>query len=324
MQQALVSGDASDQDNCPRRQPPSQLTYDVEPLGRRHDAPHPVRLSFDATVVYAVIYSVAGLIFGIVATVLLFACSRIQFLPLRTACVAWTYALPIVLTLNILWGSHRRTQLAVVSLYVGVLALFCLWSTFTDSAPSSIATVTFPAFVNPILLWAIFAAPSIVDPWLWLFLNRTVRAVGPVLLIFGSLVFLGWAIATVFLATSAGIQTAQWVFAATPIGAKTLQLGVSGAGLVVGVVLGWLVIGKVADGYAARRFSEQMLIIDSIWFLQTLMPVLQSSVRSGPLGGGRLGRLCGLRDHDRRRISCLLSQARTASAAPLAAARLRV
>jgi hypothetical protein len=48
-------------------------------------------------------------------------------------------------------------------------------------------------------------------------------------------------------------------------------LGVTGAGLAVGALVGWLVIGRVADGYVARRFSDQMLIVDSIWSLQTLM-----------------------------------------------------
>jgi hypothetical protein len=77
---------------------------------------------------------------------------------------------------------------------------------FTDSRPSSIATMTFPAFANPILLWAIYAAPSV---FLLLFLNRTVRAVGPVLLIFAFLVFLGWHTAVVALGTSPGMQAAR-------------------------------------------------------------------------------------------------------------------
>jgi hypothetical protein len=268
MQSAVAITNAGDQDNSPRRQPRSQLAYNVELLGQRLDAPHPVRLSADLTVVCGAIYSVAGLIFGVVATFLLFVCSATQFLPLRAATVAWAYAWPVVLTLNLLWSSDRRRQLAVVTFYAGFIGLFCLWSVFTDSRPTTIATITFPAFANPILVWAIFAVPSL---FLLLFLNRTVRAVGPVLLIFGSIVFLGWHIAMVCLGTSAGMQAAQWIFAATGVGAGTLLLGVTGAGLAVGAVVGWLVVGRVADAYVARRFSDQMLIVDSIWFLQTLM-----------------------------------------------------
>ena len=113
--------------------------------------------------------------------------------------------------------------------------MFCLWTGFSDARPSSIGSVTFPAFANPILLWATFAVPSL---FLLLFLNRTVRAVGPVLLIFGSLVFLGWSIAMVCLATSVGMSTAHWVFNSTQIGAATLWRGVTRAGLLIGAVLG--------------------------------------------------------------------------------------
>jgi hypothetical protein len=285
MRSAVAIGNAGDQDNCPRHKPASQLIYNVEHLGRPHDAPHPAQVSSDPTLLCATIYAAAGLLFGTIAACLLFVASGIDFLPLRAACVAWAYAWPVVLTLNLLWSSDRRRQLTVVTLYAGVIGLFCVWSVFTDSVPSSIATVSFPAFVNPILLWGIFAVPSL---FLLLFLNRTVRAVGPVLLIFGSLVFLGWQIAMVCLGTSVGMQTAQRVFASTNIGAESLLLGVAGAGLVIGAALGWLVIRKVADGYAARRFSEQMLIIDSIWFLQTLMLCSSLAFEAGYWGAAGL------------------------------------
>ena len=249
MRRVVAVGEIGDQDHCPRRKPLSQLTYSIEHLVRTQGAGQPGSASFDPTFGCAAIYLVAALIFGIVATCLLFIFSGTQFLPLRTACVVWAYAWPIVLTLNLLWSSDRRRQLTVIAVYTGVIALFCLWSVFTDSRPSSIATMTFPAFANPILLWAIYAAPSI---FLLLFLNRTVRAVGPVLLIFAFLVFLGWHAAVVALGTSPGMQAARWIFVSTEIGARTLWLGVIGVGLTIGAVVGWLVIGRVADAYDAR------------------------------------------------------------------------
>ncbi len=268
MRRVVAVGQIGDQDNYPRHKPLSQLAYNIERPSQTQGATHSVSLPLDLTFRFGAIYSAAGLTFGIVATCLLFACSGIEFLPLRAASVVWAYAWPVVLTLNLLWSSDRRRQLAVVSLYAGVIALFCLWSVFTNSRASSIGTVTFPAFANPMLVWLIYAAPSV---YLLLFLNRTVRAVGPVLLIFGLLVFLGWQIAMVCLGMSVGMQAAGWVFASTKIGARALLLGVSVAGLAMGAVVGWLVIRRVADAYAARRFSEQMLIVNSIWFLQTLM-----------------------------------------------------
>jgi hypothetical protein len=268
MRTVAAGGNAVDHDDYPRHKPTPPLTYKVEQLGRTERIRSPVPAPFDSTLGFAAVYSLAGLVFAIVATVLLFACSGIQFLPLRTVCVVWAYAWPIVITLNLLWSSDRRRQLGVVTVYIGAIALLCLLSAFSGSRPSTVATITFPALTNPILLWGMFAAPSL---FLLLFLNRTVRAVGPVLLIFGSLVFLGWQIATVLLGTSVGMQAVGWVFASTAIGAEPLWRAVNGAGLAIGAVLGWLVIGRVADAYAARRFSEQMLIVDTIWFLQALM-----------------------------------------------------
>ena len=161
MQRVVAVGQIGNQDDCPRQKPLSQLTYSIEHPGRTKGAGQPVSASFDSTFGCAAIYLVAALIFGIVATCLLFTFSDIQFLPLRTACVVWAYAWPIVLTLNLLWSSDRRRQLTVIAVYTGVIALFCLWSVLTDSRPSSIATMTFPAFANPILVWAIYAAPSV-------------------------------------------------------------------------------------------------------------------------------------------------------------------
>lgn len=56
----------------------------------------------------------------------------------------------------------------------------------------------------------------------------------------------------------------------------------------MGAVLGWLVIGRVADAYAARRFSEQMLIVDSIWFLQALLLCSDLAFEAGYWGAAGL------------------------------------
>jgi hypothetical protein len=138
MRRVVAVGQIVDQDDCPRQKPLSQLTHSVESLGRPQGAGQPVFASVEARFACAAIYLVAALIFGIVATCLLFAFSGTQFLPLRTACVVWAYAWPIVLTLNLLWSSDRRRQLAVIAVYTVVIAVFCLWSVFTDSRPSAL------------------------------------------------------------------------------------------------------------------------------------------------------------------------------------------
>src|SRR5215471_15947068 len=115
MRRMVAVAEIGDQDEYPRRKPLSQMTYSIEHLGRTQGAGGPVSASFDPTLGCAAIYFLAALIFSIVAACLLFTFSDTQFLLLRTACVVWAYAWPIVLTLNLLWSSDRRRQLAVIA-----------------------------------------------------------------------------------------------------------------------------------------------------------------------------------------------------------------
>ena len=45
----------------------------------------------------------------------------------------------------------------------------------------TIAGVTVPGFFQPAVIWAIYALPSL---YLLLFLNRTIRTIGPLVLVF--------------------------------------------------------------------------------------------------------------------------------------------
>ena len=271
-----------DREDGPRRSPSSRLAYTVETSKQAPAKLGPGSAAgVDPELGCAAVYVAAGIAFGLVATVLLFAFSGTEFLPLRTAVVAWAYAWPMVLTLNLLWGPDRRRQLATVVGYAGVVALFCLWSLATDSTPLQRGPVTFPAFASPALLWALYAAPS---AFLLLFLNRAVRAIGPVLLIFAAFVFLGRHIAIVLLGSSTGLQAWSWVRASLDVGVDTSWLAVMGAGLAAGGYFGWLAVGRLAEAYAARRFSDQMLIVDTIWLLQTLMLCSSLALERGAWG----------------------------------------
>jgi hypothetical protein len=89
MRWTVAVGQAADKNNAPRCKPQSPLTYSIKIPDGPEGAEQPVSVLFDWTLGAGAIYSIAGLIFAIVATGLLFACSGIQFLPLRTVGVAW-------------------------------------------------------------------------------------------------------------------------------------------------------------------------------------------------------------------------------------------
>ena len=255
------------EDRTSRRRPQLDLSYRLEEMSSVRQAQQ-APLSGDPSLPGAAVYTLAGIAFGASSAILLFVLSDTEFLPLRTACVSWAYAWPVVLTLNLIWTGDRRRQLGVTACYALVIAFFCLWSVATDSVSTSIAGISFAAFLSPVLLWAIFAAPSV---YLLLFLNRTVRAIGPVLLVFTTLILVGWHIAMTVLGSPVGMRTASQIFAWTDLGAIGLTLAVTIAGLTAGMAAGWAAIRWLADAYAAHRFSEQALVIDSIWFGQSLI-----------------------------------------------------
>ena len=79
-------------------------------------------------------------------------------------------------------SGDRRRQAVVVAVYTAALGLLCLWvGTQTQSVATNMGGFEFPPFLNPVLFWALTAAPSV---YLLLFANRKVRAVGPVVLAF--------------------------------------------------------------------------------------------------------------------------------------------
>ena len=137
---------------------------------------------------HAVAHSVAGLAFAAVATVLLLRFGGMEFLPLRTAVVLWAHAWPTVLILGLLVGRDRRLQALIVLGYLGVLAIICAVAELRGTPPLPMFGVTVPGFVQPAIIWLLNAAPSV---FLLLFLNRTIRSIGPLVLLFVFVMLLG-------------------------------------------------------------------------------------------------------------------------------------
>src|SRR5688572_23358198 len=137
---------------------------------------------------HAVAHSLAGLAFAAVATVLLLRFGGMELLPLRTVVVLWGFAWPTVLILGLLVGRDRRLQAYIVIGYFGVLAIICAISELRGTPPLPMFGVTVPGFVQPAIIWLLNAAPSV---FLLLFLNRTIRSIGPLVLLFVFVMLLG-------------------------------------------------------------------------------------------------------------------------------------
>ena len=128
--------------------------------------------------------------------------------------------------------------------------------------------MTLPAFFQPLLLWVLYALPSLI---LLLFLNKTIRTIGPLVLLFVFVVMLGNHVAFTLLSLPAVMTFAVNVAVAIGLGGHAAFWGFSILGMLVAVWPAWLAVAFLRDRYAAKRMSEFQFTVDAIWMLQALM-----------------------------------------------------
>jgi hypothetical protein len=217
---------------------------------------------------HAVAHTVAGLAFAIVATIVLFRFGDMEFFPLRTTVVVWAYAWPTVLILGLLVGRDRRVQTLVVFGYFGVLAIICAVAELLGTTPITLGGISIPGFLQPAFIWLLNAAPSC---FLLLFLNRTIRSIGPLVLLFVFILLLGshFAVSTL-LFDSVRDAVVTWAVALNIDGAAILPI-VHLVGMAVAIWPAWRCVAYLRDRYAAKRSSELLLIGGAIWLLQSLV-----------------------------------------------------
>ncbi len=258
-------------DDRPRRAPTASLKLRLE---RVPTAAGPPPLPSGSLGRAALIELAAGLAFGLLAALLLLRFAHFEILPLRLASVTAAFAWPSVLVLNLLWGPDRRRQLVTVGAYLTAVALLCLLSGLSAEGGAA-------AFLAPIQLWAIYVSFSLV---LLLFLNRAVRAVGPVLVVIAVAALFGANLALSVLATEAGAYAALDLAVMVGGGAWTALLGTAAVGLALGGAAGWVAAGALAEAHARKRIGEQTLVTDAIWLVQTLVLANSLVIERGAWG----------------------------------------
>jgi hypothetical protein len=164
---------------------------------------------------------------------------ELTLLPVRFLFLFWIHAWPVVLTVNLLAATTRRAKLATASVYFLVMAALGL-----------IGVALSPTFGwdQIVLHWLNINLLGTV--LLLAFLNRRVRAVGPLVLIF------------IVLAVLFG---PAWAFGSTVppfVGLSILILGFGVGGLV-----GWLILRWIRARYERKKLSDQSITLDAIWLL---------------------------------------------------------
>lgn len=234
----------------------------------------------------AIVYALAGFAHAATATALQILFGQFEFLPIRASVVFWANAWPVTLTLVLLWGADRRRQALTVIAHFVVLAALALTVALGPTPPLALSAVpslgtpepgleglaraaegiVVPPFAQPLLVWLMYALPT---AYLLLFLNRHVRSIGPLLLVFMVIAATGAHLATVALSARP-----EWFAAASMLTGGPVELWVYGfplLGMIVFAVPGWLVIRWIGRRYQRKQFSDQSFVFDGIWLFSTLL-----------------------------------------------------
>lgn len=179
------------------------------------------------------------------------------FRPLRFLLLTMVFGWPVVPTLAIVAGSVRRWKVAIASLYTVVFLALSVIATW-GSPESSVG--------QAVLLWALYNGPSLV--LLWLCLSRRIRAVGPLVLVFLILGFLG----THMLLSVIGSSDARMRGAVTVgdwfgLGAVGTLVGTVITGFIVFAIVGAALLWWIRRRYEAKQLSDESLTIHTIWWM---------------------------------------------------------
>ena len=127
------------------------------------------------------VYAIAGGVFATMATFLWFALIGLEFRFVQAAAVFLAWAWPVVFTLNLLWGQDRRRLGLLLLVYFSALLCLCLRMAVGDTPPRQVFGLTIAPFFQPLIFWGLEVFPTL---FLLMFLSRSIRAIGPVLLVF--------------------------------------------------------------------------------------------------------------------------------------------
>jgi hypothetical protein len=206
----------------------------------------------------AAIYGFAGLCFAFTLATSKLLAGKQEILPFRLLLLFLNYAWPVVLTTNLVAASTQRMRTAIVAIYFLSL-VFC----------GAIGIARSPAvdWSQVVSLWLIINLPTTV--LLLVFLNRRIRAIGPLVLIVMILAITG------LIVTSSLVVYNEWLFGLIWSLGLHNDFGILfvffGIGFTVFGLVGWLMLVWIKDNYERKKIGDQSITIDAIWLLYGLV-----------------------------------------------------
>ena len=203
------------------------------------------------------IYAIAGSCFAAVMAAIFLLSSNGDFILRQYLALCWIYIWPVVLMVGLVTASTWRARFRIGGGYVFLMVALEVYS-LSVSSTGGVGQMA--------LLWLITNLP--ISLLLLAFLNRKIRAVGPLVLTFvigavAGLFFVMFIIQnseavrrfTVELAHVYGIEPGTL--------ADLFQL----AGVLVLGLFGWIVFRQISIRYERKKISDQSITLDAVWLL---------------------------------------------------------
>ena len=204
----------------------------------------------------AFVHVTAGCCFAAVMTAAFLLAGKLAFSPFRFLFMTWANAWPILIAIDFTVGFRRGKWigLAVYFLIGGILG-----STLLAKSPNlKIAELLY--------FWLDVNAPPTM--LLLIFLNRRIRAVGPLVLVFMMLGVTGATLVVTLIGNHFKLLKAVSDF--------TYSIGLSATGTVMVLhligfaafaIVGWLILRSLRRLYEKKYLSEHSITVDAMWLL---------------------------------------------------------
>lgn len=203
----------------------------------------------------AAIYAAAGTAFAATMTAAFLLSSKMALLPLRFLYLTWANAWPVLLTINLVAVVSRRGRSIGLAVYFlgGIALAIPLLARSPDLTVLQLAYLWFDANLIPSLL-------------LLFFLNRHIRAVGPLVLVFMIVGATGATLLVTITGQNPKLLRAVSDFAfSLGVGAVSTVLVLHLIGFAVFALAGWVVLDSLRQMYERKKLSDQSVTIDAIW-----------------------------------------------------------
>ena len=205
----------------------------------------------------AAIYVVAGICYALATTYVFLSAAKDGFPALTFLILFWHYAWPIAVTVSLVAAQAWRTRLKIFGTYFLIILALGVIARLGNATG---------IWLQIVELWFLTNFPATL--LLLVFLNRKIRAVGPLVLTFITLAVTGLVLMPTFVVNIGEIwDLVVPIAAALGLAGNQIFMALFILGFLAFGILGWLAWQAIGALYRRKKISEQSITIDAIWLL---------------------------------------------------------